>query len=343
MTRYPAPPIQMLLDMNATRSAEFEAHIADRRLHRKNYPSEFAAIMCMDGRVNWNAFTELPFGLVNPFRNVGGKFNLGWPLMARTLTSWEEYAYSQRRHAVLIVTYHWSAGNTHRGCRGFNYNCDHARDYALRFRDEVNGAFSERIWPIVVGMETDKEYLVVHGEHGEELNMRTVGDVDEAFLYLHLRKICPSLPEQVIADFVPMLMGNVRHIEKIEQLNRNVVEFEHCEWVLALGKGFDWIDRPNLALIVGPCDPALDTPVVTAARILHQNWSEHRISHGGVLLVSTPYFEPRNRKIAAVESRYLAKFALDNILASAPELDGFFTPVVGVIDPNSRRFEVLLD
>ena len=46
----------------------------------------------MDGRLNLALMTETPPGIVQPFRNIGGKFDLGWPYFGILMREWVDYA-----------------------------------------------------------------------------------------------------------------------------------------------------------------------------------------------------------------------------------------------------------
>jgi hypothetical protein len=70
------------------------------------------------------------------------------------------------------------------------------------------------------------------------------------------------------------------------------LDIEHREWVICLGRGFDWLHMPNQALIIGPYSPDLADPVRNAAGILQSNMAAGRIpSDGFLLLASVPFAE----------------------------------------------------
>jgi hypothetical protein len=50
----------------------------DRSSYMAHHPTAIAAFMCMDGRVNVPLVTNTPRGIIQPFRNLGGRFDLGW-------------------------------------------------------------------------------------------------------------------------------------------------------------------------------------------------------------------------------------------------------------------------
>ncbi len=335
-----------ILRMNQDRSQMFCDTTAERRAYRREHPTEIMASMCMDGRVNLRIICGLLFGLVTPLRNIGGRYKLGWPMLVRTLLEWERYTYSKRRPALFVITYHWSEGDRHRGCAGFKYDRDAALDYMLKFKEHVDRRYHGRIATVVMGVETDTDALVIHGkdptmtldmrEWASQLAAGRNAQLASGFLDTAL----PDLPKQVRHDLVPLLLGNARHVVQVREQHRQPNEFKHCERVLAVGQGFDWLDRPNLALIIGPCDPNLGEPIVTAANIIRSNLKEGRIpSDGGVLLVSSPYRDHQDRDPMEEEAIELAKVALHHIHRELPDMGDFFHPLVGVLSYETRRFE----
>ncbi|NWF73057.1 MAG: hypothetical protein HXY51_08495, partial [Nitrospirae bacterium] len=44
------------------------------------------ALKCMDGRLNLSVATNTPPGIIEPIRNLGGRFDLGWPHFGEVIT-----------------------------------------------------------------------------------------------------------------------------------------------------------------------------------------------------------------------------------------------------------------
>ncbi|MEK7131474.1 MAG: hypothetical protein AAB797_01920 [Patescibacteria group bacterium] len=327
--------------MNAERSRLFQETNHERRNYRREHPTEIAATMCMDGRVNLTVVCELPVGIISPFRNIGGRYDLGWPLLRHSLNELEGYAYKKRRPMLLIITYHWSKGDEHRGCAGFKYNMAEAIASMKKFKAQVDRCYGSRIQTILMGLETDSDCLAVHGDNGHIVDMceKEGGSIPD--IQGDLATLFPLMPEQMRTDVASLLFGNVQHIAKVRKEGRRLKEFKHNERVLAIGQGFDWLRNENLALIIGPCDPVLDQPIVTAATIIHRNWKEKRIPQGGVLLVSTPFRKWEDRHGAVEQSRYLVNLATRCIAEQVPEMADFFEPLVGVLDLETRGFEAI--
>lgn len=325
--------------MNVERSRFFQETTHERRNYRREHPTEIAATMCMDGRVNLTVVCELPVGIISPFRNIGGRYDLGWPLLRGSLNELETYAYKKRRPMLLIITYHWSRGDEHRGCAGFKYNTLEAIASMKQFKAQVDRCYGSRIQTVLMGLETDSDALVVHGENGNLLDMGEKEGVSVLDLHGELAALFPTMLEQVRVDVTNLLFRNIKRIVKVRAEKRRLNEFKHNERVLAIGQGFDWLRNDNFALIIGPCDPVLDQPIVTAATIIQRNWKEKRIPKGGVLLVSTPYRYPEYRLGAMEQSRYLANLAIRCIAEQVPDMANFFEPLIGVLDLETRSFE----
>lgn len=54
-----------------------EAWLARER-YLSEHPTAIAVLKCMDGRINIPVVTNTPIGILMPFRNLGGMFDLGW-------------------------------------------------------------------------------------------------------------------------------------------------------------------------------------------------------------------------------------------------------------------------
>jgi hypothetical protein len=339
--------IEEILEINKNNSQLFCDTIQERRRYRREHPTEFMIMLCMDGRLKWHQLIGLPPGLFYLLRNIGGKYEIGWPLLVETLNEWENYSHRQYRPSVLVITYHWSKGDAHRGCAGFQYKTDEALKHAEKFRKDVIRCYGSRIQPIIIGIETDSEAIRVHGIHGEILDLDEVAhNATEEFLAEHLGQFFPDIPQLVRQDILPILLGNVTHILEVRKNPRPIVELDHSENVLAVGRGFDWIKQPNLALIIGPCDPDLRRAIAVAANIIQNNLKQGRISRerGGVLMSCWPYKDVRlDRPLAVERARYLGEFAMSCIVESAgidlSDVKDFFQLIIGVLDIHTRKFE----
>ena len=62
-----------------------EAWLARER-YLSEHPTAIAALKCMDGRINIPVATNTPTGILMPFRNLGGMFDLGWPHLGEVLS-----------------------------------------------------------------------------------------------------------------------------------------------------------------------------------------------------------------------------------------------------------------
>ena len=61
-----------------------EAWLARQRCLAE-HPTAIAVLKCMDGRINIPVATQTPAGILMPFRNLGGMFDLGWPHLGEVL------------------------------------------------------------------------------------------------------------------------------------------------------------------------------------------------------------------------------------------------------------------
>lgn len=343
--------IDWVLDLADRHGASYrspEAWLARER-YLAEHPTAIAVLKCMDGRINIPVATNTPVGILMPFRNLGGMFDLGWPHLGEVLAHHVQRMVHSGRRVLFFITYHYSKGDPRRGCAGFGYDTPAAIAHTYEIRRQVEhifGAGHGTVYPLVCGFETDEDALVIHGTHGEKLDLSTVGPGERATLELRLAALLPDMPAQMRADLLPLLHGNLDHIEQVRaQMRRGerALDIEHREWMICLGRGFDFLHTPNLALIIGPYSPNLDEPIRTAAGIIQANMQAGRIPDDGfLLLASVPYDEIGvDRARAELKSRFLSSFAAGVIRAEFPELAGKMAMRTAVLDWRSRSLERL--
>ena len=338
--------IDYLLDLNARHSQAFVDLATERRRYRGEHPTEIAALKCMDGRLHLPVMTQTALGIIQPFRNLGGIFNLGWPFFQKTIDQWVEYSIGRGRHCLIFVTYHFARGDTHRGCRGFGYDTDAARLAAMNLKNQFESVYGKggAVMPIVCGIETDLDALILHGENDRVIDLANTSETSQLELEELLRSLYPSMPERIVRDFIPLVRGNIRHIAEIRASNRPIEDAEHKEWVLGVGRGFDWLHAINTAFIVGPFDPNISVAIETAAKLLKNNIDEGRISSDGVVLLTSGVYRDKagpEYLLAKEKAQFLSKFALNIVKEKVADLAPHLQILTGCVDLNTRRFEMI--
>jgi hypothetical protein len=157
-----------------------------------------------------------------------------------------------------------------------------------------------------------------------------------------LARLYPDMPDQMIQDLLPLVQGNISHISKVRHSNREL-DIEHHEWIIGIGRGFDWLHAPNLALLIGPYSPDLADPIRKAASIIAANMQTRRIPDDGFLLLAeSPYSEIGvDRARAELKSSFLAEFASGIIRAEFPNLKEKMHVRSAVIDWRPREMEFI--
>ncbi len=337
--------IEFLLDLNELHSKHYMDLATERRRYRGEHPTEIAALKCMDGRLHLPVITETALGIIQSFRNLGGKFNLGWPFFQSTIDGWVKYSISRGRHCLVFVTYHFARGDEHRGCRGFNYDTKEAIATATKLKDQFDVVYGKQaVIPIVCGIETDLDALILHGSNGKIIDLAEINDASNAAIEVMLNDLYPDMPERVVMDMVPLVAGNIRHISEIKKISRPLAEAEHREWVLGVGRGFDWLHAINTAFIVGPFDPNLAGAIETAARLLSGNIDEGRVDKDRIVLLTSAAYRDvagSEHKMAIEKAKYLSKFSLDIIKDKVPDLVPHLQILTGCVDLNTRKFELI--
>lgn len=154
------------------------------------------------------------------------------------------------------------------------------------------------------------------------------------------------MPGQMRTDLLPLLEGNLEHIATVrEQIahHERQLDIEHREWMICLGRGFDFLHTPNVALIIGPYSPNLAEPIRRAAGIMEANMAAGRIPDDGFLvLASAPYDEIGvDRARAELKSRFLSGFAAAVIRDTHPQLAAKMAMRTAVLDWRSRTLETI--
>jgi hypothetical protein len=339
--------ITWLMHRARSHSTAFQSpeSVLARSLYIAQHPTAVVAFNCMDGRINTSVATGTPAGIIAPFRNLGGRFDLGWPYFGEVLSDHISDTVRQGRRTLALITYHYSKGDPHRGCAGFNYNTDAARKHTFEIKRQVEAVFGKghgTVYPLVCGFETDEDALVLHGSNGEILDLSTVSPAIQDTLPASLARLYPDMPDQMRQDLLPLVQGNISHILKIRQSNREL-DIEHHEWLIGIGRGFDWLHAPNLALLIGPFSPDLADPIRKAAGIIGANMQTRRIPDDGFLLLAeSPYYEiGADRARAELKSAFLVEFTAGIIRTEFPNLKEKMHVRSAVIAWQSRAMEVI--
>lgn len=349
MTTIEDKAIRYLLDLNRKHSDEFRSPAVKiaREGYRLMHSTEICVSKCMDGRLNLSVMTGTALGIIQPWRNLGGEFNLGWAGFQHAILEWVKYSLSRQRKCLVINTYHYSQGETHRGCKGHDYNTEKARASALKLTAQFNHTFGKNdVYAITCGIETDFESLKPIGDQGEELDLTSpdLQDANDEYLLSRLHRLYPTMPKVIVEDLLPLIKGNVAHTQEIKALNRAIQDTEHNEWILGVGRGFDWLHLINAALIVGPYDPDLAIAIRTAAVLLLDNIRQGRTDkeRGIVLMASAPYREEGYERVAAEEKAlFLQDYTKKIITKEVPELLPYLKSIAVSVNMNTRAIEVL--
>lgn len=338
--------IDWLLELAQRHTAEFRSPEAclEREHYLAQHPTAIVVLKCMDGRINIPIVTGTPPGIIQPFRNLGGMFDLGWPHLGEIMANHIQRMVSSGRKVLIFITYHFSRGNVERGCAGFGYDTEAALAHTRCIKkqaEQIFGSSHTTIYPIICGFETDEDALLLHGNNGEVLDLSTITPEQAPALNQKITDLFADLPEQVKKDLLRLMQGNLQWIEQVRSSSR-ALDIEHREWMICLGRGFDFLHTPNLALIIGPYSPDLADPIRKAAGIIEANMQAGRIPDDGfLLLASVPYEEiGMDRARAELKSRFLANFAAEVIRADFPQLADRMHSKTAVLSWRSRALKI---
>ncbi|MFA6992704.1 MAG: hypothetical protein WC269_05530 [Candidatus Gracilibacteria bacterium] len=322
-----------------------EAYLARKR-YKAKHPTMLIVLKCMDGRIHIPYATKTPLGIIQPIRNFGGMFDLGWPYLGEVLYNTVNQAIESSERVLLLITYHFSKSDKLRGCAGFGYDCEKAKKHVFETKKQVEYIFGhdhQTVYPLICGFETDEDAMVLHGANNEILNLADHKELSEEFWANELRTVYPDMPSRIIQDLVPLVIGNIEHVSDVRALHRNLdLDTVHREWIICVGRGFDFLHIPNMALIIGPYSPDLSGPIASAAGIIKSNMKKGMIPKDGfLLLASAPYSEIGvDRARAELKSNFLGQYASDVITKEHPDLRELMIKKTAVLNWHTRNLEI---
>lgn len=340
-----------LIKLNRRHSRIFVRQQLQRVFHRAQHPTEIVVLKCSDGRPYFARWTRTPMGIIQPYRNIGGVFDLlAWPQFTESILGWYQYARRMGRKCLVLATDHYSRGDTKRGCAGHYHDDVKAFAQAEKLTDQFLEVFKDRkeLYPVHCSMETDLEALVLNGKNGERVDLAGVTDMSIKAIGQMLRDLYPDMCWAMINDFAPLVKGNIEHIAEVRaDQNRNpAIDAQHREWVLGFGRGFDWLHEGNAALIVGPFDPNRREVLAKAAKLAYGNFLDGRTGGREIVIHCSAFFrdgwkevEP---KLKAAEVLTKQKEVLEVIEESVPELLEHSQVLTTVVDMNTRKFHPVL-
>lgn len=337
------PIIDRVSAINAWASAQYAEAETARERYWASHSTLVACVKCMDGRVHFPVMTGTPVGVVKPFRAIGGAYQVWWPAFWKRFERWVDAAVRRGSRSCIFVSYHFSGSDTHLGCAGWAYDTTAARAHAMRLAADLTEVYGEQLTTIVTGVETDRDELMLHGAEGDVRGSALIGQPIET-VRANIRKAFPAMPNAVLEDIIPFMMGNAEHVAARIANPRSVEALGHDERIIALGIGFDWLAQSNLALIINDADPCLDVAVATAASIIEKNLARAIPGDDAVLFTSVQYEKPgRSYRAAVARARGLSEFAWKIIAARMPALaaSGRLKSLVGVTFEPSKTLEVI--
>lgn len=314
------PLHERILAINRSMSEQYVANETARLRYWAKHPTFVACIKCMDGRVHFASMTKTPVGIVKPFRAIGGKFRIWWPSFIGRIRGWTNEAIAKGSRTLIFVTYHFSQSNPHLSCAGWKYDTAAARAHAEQLRNDLAYVFGEELTAIVAGVETDRDVLLLHSATGDLSGERCIGK-SESEIRFAIRNAFPAIPETVQEDLIPFLVGNALRVQELTEHPRNLKQKDHNERIIAVGQGFDWLNRENLALIINDADPNLAESVRVAADLIQKNLEDTPPGDDATIFTNVVYRSPGiDYRQAVARSRGLLGFVRETLAESHPEL-----------------------
>jgi hypothetical protein len=343
--------VDFVLNRNKEQSVLYCNGSLAREKYRANHPTQIAVLKCMDGRLNYAKITKTMLGILHIWRNIGGKFDLGWPYFGELFEEWVFTSVKKKGNNCLVLsTYHCSQGSNDRGCAGWEYHTDLAINDARARIEQVARIYGKQydtVHPLVVGIETDEDSLVFNGENGEEFSVADHTDMGDNELNHVFARMYPQMLDVVRKDLLQHVVGNQKHIKELREQGRTVADLDHQEQIIVVGRGVDWL-HDQKALIIGPYSLDWPSDVAVAGKIIMNNFETKRLApDAGVLLLtsalSTEKFGRPGWKRAIEKTRYMRDQSVKALQDKYPEL---FTThkmqvLMGVMDPDTRLLHIV--
>lgn len=336
-----------IIEINREYSQRFmsERHVKLNVL--KEMGVKIIAFKCSDGRAHASSYFGLPEGLILPFRNIGGRFDLEnwWHLNTSFLAEtkrWLEYV----NEFLVLTTYHYSEGHPDLCCAGFDNDTQKAMEASIALRDQFLKLFPKKqtclfhIHPILCGFETDLERVIFHNEHGDKFDPIGYLNADDQEITSVIDRMFKKESIKIKDAIERLIMRNIPHIKQVMARNKPLVDLGHRECILGVGKGFWYMNRPNKAIIVGPYDPKLEERIAVAAHVVDENLKKGLIKHGVVLITSTLADSDNACDIYPARARVLSmqKTALNVIGESYPHLLDKVLSMPVVVNRETMKF-----
>ena len=270
---------------------------------------------------------------------------MGWSYLSSVVDECIDHEVRRGRKVLFLITYHFSRGDKHRGCAGHDYDKKKAIQSVIAFKEQIEriyGADHRIVCPVICGFETDFDALILHGDNGGIADLSELEDSSETNVKSLLTDIFRKMPQDILRDFVPLVQGNIRHIAEIKTRNRAIIDVQHKESVLAVGRGFDWLHEPNRALVIGPYQPNLDDAIRVGLKVILSNFEGRRIQKkdGFIALASATYVEAGVKGNRAKERAIFLKNMIKGIIDNDfPVLRNLAHLMAVITDLNTQKIE----
>lgn len=344
--------LDYLLDLSKAHARVFAEQRPEREAYKRKHPTRKKVYKCADGRLNGALYTRTPMGILEPVRNLGGFFRLGWPALHGDLLQWYFDARKRGQRSLVFVTYHKSRGARHRGCAFFDGDDARAIASARSFKEQFDRALvsefgRDQLCVLLMGFETDNEALVLHNERGEQVDLYAdvVRHGSGHSFVKDLPRFFAGEHEQIINDLTPLVEGNLNHIQSVmQQSNRDLdVDADHHEFAFLVGRGFGWLHEANTAFILGAFDITMRPRLAKVVELARKNLFEGKTDGKLVHMACAPYYEPSgyHPAIAREKAWDLHNATMDVVKETAGDILPFLDTAVAVVDMQTQQLDIL--
>ena len=244
---------------------------------------------------------------------------------------------------LAIVTYHCSeTDNKHFGCAGSKCNKDKSIRDAKGFRMQMEKGCADwrcRIYSMLVGINTDTDGLMLHGENGQVRCLESLSEnVTDNELFSIILELYPSMPMQIRFDLLSLMRGNIRHIAAVRKSQRPIEQMGHMGWALGIGRSraYNWLHEPNTAILVGLFNPDLPKVIRKGIEVIKPNAKK-----GFILMTAAPYGKNNPKSFARQQAKYYSRLGQEQIKEYYHDLLPFMFPLRLLVSEETQLFEMI--
>ncbi|NTW13407.1 MAG: hypothetical protein HGA31_00045 [Candidatus Moranbacteria bacterium] len=342
--------IGLLRDIVFPRYSEiFVSHEPERKAIREKYNVAGTLKFCSDPRIGLEIL-GIYDGELGIKRGIGSVVPDADPLYRAIFSRLLDKHEDRRLDHLYVQSWHFSESDKHKCCAGQHYDRDTAENSGKAEVEKMRGIYRTKrfVYPILIGIETDRGEVTFHGYDGSTLKCSEASHMTDDEIYLRLHRMYRDsiykkhLPESLKLYILDRLIrGNIRYMAGRHAETSSVLQKQH-QFVLGLGSGFFTIPRGRV-LIIPPFPMDKKAELLKGAELIRKVLKSKRIrpENGFILSTSTMFDNPDDESWAAEESLRLMDFAAKTLEKEVPDLYEIMGRMPLILDRTTRETTII--